>query len=152
MTTYLVRHASAGQRGVSPGDLDRTLDHVGRAQAHRLVDLLADVPVDTIVSSRATRCVQTVEPLATARGLSVETHPALLEGAHGHDTLALVEQLADRDVVLCSHGDVIPDVLELLAHRGLTVTGERGFAKGSVWTLEAVDGRFTTAAYAATHL
>ena len=64
------------------------------------------------------------------------------------DTWALLEALAgDEDAVLCSHGDVIPPLLDRPARRGVPVQGAgRRVAKGSVWTIEAADdGSLTTA-------
>src|SRR5439155_1800023 len=76
----LVRHADAGSRHDWDGDdAERPLTRRGRRQASRLVELLAPYPVSRIVSSRAARCVQTVEPLAAARRLSIEAVDELFE-------------------------------------------------------------------------
>ena len=86
MTLVLVRHASAGDRHEWDGDDRlRPLDKKGRKQAARLLDVLADVTVRRIVSSPYLRCVQTVEPLARARGLEVESAPEL-GVEHQHST------------------------------------------------------------------
>src|SRR4029077_18172212 len=93
VTVFLVRHAEAGQRGGGPGlDEQRELSEAGRRQADALVRLLAGERVDRVLSSWYPRCRQTVEPLALARGLSVEEDPALAEGA---DPRGLIARLGD---------------------------------------------------------
>lgn len=47
---------------------------------------------------------------------------------------------ADGDVVLCSHGDVIPELVRRAQLRGMVVPGRSGCAKGSMWTIEFADG------------
>ena len=47
-------------------------------------------------------------------------------------------------MVACSHGDVIPALLEQLGGRGVPLTG-RGCELGSVWVVER-DGRSWTGA------
>ena len=57
-----------------------------------------------ILSSPADRCVQTVEPLAAARGLDIEVHDELGEARQGHDGVALVRSLLGEPVAVCVHG------------------------------------------------
>lgn len=121
----------------------------GLAQADHLATILRDVPVGVVHSSPALRCIQTVQPIAAARGLSVEVRIELAEGADVADALALVESFAARDAVLCSHGDVIPKVLRRLASAGRV--GDRAAslsAKGSMWELRTnADGTVDQAIY-----
>ncbi len=149
MAVHLVRHADAGARDSWQGpDEERPLSVTGQRRAHALVDELAATPLRRILTSPLTRCVETVQPLAVARGLEIERHPALAEGADLNVTWALLESLTgDGGVVLCSHGDVIPPILERMERRGVPVGGDgRSVAKGSVWSIEAgPDGRITTA-------
>ena len=80
MPLLLVRHGSAGSRSEWEGDdRDRGLDERGVDQARRLVQELADLPIDRILTSPYRRCVQTVEPLAAARTLVPELCPELGE-------------------------------------------------------------------------
>lgn len=139
MVLHLVRHADAGDRGAWTGPEDeRPLSARGRRRAEELVVELGGAERLRVLSSPALRCIETVEPLADAAGVAVEVHPALAEGAPLEAAWALLEALAGEavgDVVACSHGDVIPDVLERLSRRGVALTGSgRGVAKGSVWT------------------
>lgn len=149
MAVHLVRHANAGRRGSWDGpDGERPLVASGRAAALELVGQLRSTRPRRILSSPLVRCVQTVQPLADALTLVVEPHPALDEGAPLEATWALLEALVgEGEAVLCSHGDVIPPVLDRLARRGFLVPGpERDVAKGSVWSVEAgTDGRLTSA-------
>ena len=124
MTILLVRHARAGKAKQWQGDDGlRPLDERGRAQAERLVDLLGGYEPTVILSSGALRCIETVEPLAGALGKEVGEKEELAEGAAADDVLSLVSSLPDDVVVLCTHGDVIQEVL-----------GEES-AKGSTWVL-----------------
>ena len=152
MRVHLVRHGSAGDRGRWDGDdLDRPLDEHGTEQAHRLADHLGGAPIQAVWSSIALRCVDTVAPLAERLGLPVDTRRELTEGARHDDLLELVRGATSshRDLVMCSHGDLIPEVLGRLLREGMRVNGDRGCAKGSVWTLEADGRRFTHGAYVA---
>lgn len=149
MAVHLIRHADAGRRGSWDGpDAERPLVTAGLSQARALALELASANPRRILSSPLVRCIQTVQPLADAVGVLVEPHPALSEGAELEESWALLEALAgDEQAVLCSHGDVIPPLLDRLARRGVPVLGfDRGVAKGSVWTIEAAPGgRLTTA-------
>jgi 8-oxo-dGTP diphosphatase len=101
----LVRHAWAGDRDKWEGDdRERPLDKRGRRQAEDLVERLQPYPIEAILSSPARRCVETVEPLARARGLEIEVRPELSEDLQGTEGVALVRSLAGRDVVVCGHG------------------------------------------------
>lgn len=150
MTILLVRHAHAGSRSAWDGsDLDRPLSERGREQADGLTDHLAGRAVDRVLSSAAVRCQQTVAPLARSRGLEVETHPALTEGARADETTNLVWQLASDGAraVLASHGDVIPAALRALADDGVAVDASFGLPKGTYYELEVVDGAVVSARF-----
>ena len=49
--------------------------------------------------------------------------------------LALAEELQTRARSLCSHGDVIPDLLEALVARGTKLKDELRWQKASTWVL-----------------
>ena len=151
MTVYLVRHARAGRRSAWKGDDTlRPLSKVGRRQAAGLVDVLADVLADghieAIVSSPYVRCRQSVEPLAKRLGLPVDVADELAEGAGLEEALRLVEKVSDREVVLCTHGDIVELLLTHAKTNGVK-TGKLRMEKGSVWALETKAGRITKAAY-----
>ncbi len=146
MAIYFVRHAHAGSRGPGHHDRYRPLSDRGVARAVELVDLLGDAPFTQVVSSPATRCVQTVEPLATARGLAVVEDERLWEDGYAADVMGLLGDLAKDGAVLCSHGNIIPEVIDLAARGGAKVKG-RGCEKGSVWTLELKGSKIKKATY-----
>jgi 8-oxo-dGTP diphosphatase len=140
----LIRHGAAGDRDRWTGDDRlRPLTRRGWRQAHALVEQLREYPVTRVLSSPYVRCVQTVEALAEARGLSVERTEDLAEGA-GHGPLRQLLRVAG-DCALCTHGDVLQDLLEWLDNHGVALDG--GMAKGSTWVLEAVHGEVITARY-----
>jgi phosphohistidine phosphatase SixA len=123
VTILLIRHANAGHSDEWIGDDRlRPVDERGREQAAKLVDALAGFSIDRIVSSPYTRCVQTVEPLAEARGLEVELDEQL-----GADRLGevpeVLERLRGQNAAVCAHGD-------------LPWLGDRKFKKGSTWVVD----------------
>lgn len=141
MTLYIVRHARAGKRDpTNPLDDCRDLDDRGAGQAAAVAEHLARMPICVIRSSPLPRCTQTVQPLADALGLEVVIEPRLAEGSPIQDSWAVLEQLKDTNAVLCSHGDVIPELVRRNQLRGMHVFGTAGFRKGSVWTLEQWTG------------
>jgi probable phosphomutase (TIGR03848 family) len=85
-TLILLRHgrSAANANGVLAGRAAGVeLDDTGRAQADKLIDRLAGVPIAEIVCSPMLRCEQTVAPLAEARGLAPSTEPELAEVDYG---------------------------------------------------------------------
>ena len=143
----LVRHAHAGDRGAWVGDDEvRPLSPRGRAQAEALVDVLGPLLTGaaSIATSPARRCAETVAPLAAALALPVTTTPALAEGA---DVAALRARLAavTAPTVWCSHGDVIPALLDRLSHEGVDLGPDPRCRKASTWVLELSAGDVRTA-------
>ena len=136
-----MRHGSAGRRNnADPADNRRHLDDKGHRQANAVRDQLSTEPVTRVLSSPLPRCIETVEPLADALGLDVEVDDRLAEGTRIESVWTLLEECAGETVVMCSHGDVIPDLVQRNEARGMKVSGKAGFAKGSVWSLDGWDG------------
>jgi 8-oxo-dGTP diphosphatase len=137
MPLLVVRHAHAGRRSAYQGDDRlRPLSPRGRDWAQALVPLLTPFAPTRVLSSPFVRCIQTVMPTARALDLDVETADALSEG-HGPEAFPLLEGLAGRPALLCTHGDV---ALELL---GLLRPGARKppppslrLQKGDVWVVD----------------
>lgn len=152
MSLYLVRHAHALDRsGWSVDDLDRPLSDRGRRQAALVATFFADHRVGAVYSSQAVRCVDTIAATAEAHGVQIEVRRELTEGARPDELLEFLreEALTDGDVVLCSHGDLIPEVLNRLLRDGMSVLGPRGCEKGSVWELETRGRDITRGVYTA---
>ena len=148
MPVLLIRHGHAGSRKDWSGkDRERPLSEKGRRQAANLVGELSGWGVQRILSSPYTRCVQTVEPLAKELGLKVEVTQGLSED-HGNEALALARSLSSEKVALCTHGDVIADVLVPIVDEDRVDLGSRPRQqKGSVWVLEADGSKFARATY-----
>ena len=142
----LVRHAAAGERG-GADDHKRPLTAKGWAQAEGLVSALAAISLKRILSSPYVRCVQTVEPLAKARGLKIEDEASLAEGGDVDAVLRLMARLAADGAALSSHGDVIGAIVDELARQGLISPDEARFSKGSTWLLDYDGDRVKAARY-----
>lgn len=149
MPLYLVRHAKAGDREEWDGDDRlRPLSKPGRRQAEALVEVFKDLPVEHVVSSPYLRCVQTVEPLATQRGLRIETTDALAEGAGIRPIFELMQRFRGQPAVLCTHGDVVQEFVEHLAAEGvIRPRNADNLAKGSTWVIDHANGKITGARY-----
>jgi broad specificity phosphatase PhoE len=145
---YVVRHADAGSRSEWHGpDLTRPLSERGARQAAGLADQLADSGATRLLASPYTRCVQTLEPLAARLDLTVEPDDRLAEGAGARRALDLADELRKVPAVVCSHGDVIPDLLEALLQDGLKLRDELRWQKASTWVLSRDGGRLAKARY-----
>ena len=130
----LIRHAEAMPRkGWSGEDDRRPLSRRGLAQADGLLDVLAECDVDQLVSSPAVRCRATLAPLASKRDLRVKTSGRLREG-RGEDGLDLVLDAVD-DLLVCTHRDVVEDILTGLRRLGWPIPNQPHREKGSTWLL-----------------
>ncbi|MGH3578146.1 MAG: SixA phosphatase family protein [Mycobacterium sp.] len=148
MSLLVVRHARAKSRQRWDGDdPSRPLTKAGRAQAKALVPVLAAPSPTRVLSSPSLRCTQTVEPLASHLGIPLEVDQDLAEG-NIVKTLLLLRRIAGLTAVVCTHGDVIPEVLWALSERdGMVVPPSPLCAKGSTWVLENNLGHFASATY-----
>lgn len=103
-----------------------------------MADFFTDRPVRAVWSSQAQRCIETVAPIAEIHDVPFAVRSELTEGARPNDLLELLrdEASAEGDLVLCSHGDLIPEVLNRLLREGMAMRGPRGCEKASIWELE----------------
>jgi broad specificity phosphatase PhoE len=162
-TIELVRHAKAHSRDRWWGkpDRERPLNPAGEDQSRSLARALRQgAPIAALYSSPFARCTQTLDPLSVALGLPVVGEEALaevtalppLDDGDGWvasawlagRALAFVDSALEKHdgerIVACTHGDVIPALLALLAGRdGLAVQGIR-LRKGGRFSL-TFDGR-----------
>ncbi len=104
-TLFLIRHGLTAVTGKTLYGQTRgiSLDARGRAQAERLAERFTPVRVTAVYSSPLERCVETVAPLAAARGLEVAERDALIEMDAGAWTNRPLAQLRRtrlwRDVI-----------------------------------------------------
>jgi phosphohistidine phosphatase SixA len=140
MRITILRHAYAGHKGTFDGpDEGRLLDARGERDAENLVAALTQYPIERLVSSPATRCIQTLGPLAEAIDLPIELWDGLGPDA---DSSNLVECLTNPKfarAVLCTHGEVMSPLLRTAAWQSLIRdTGRDGrtlLTKGTAWRL-----------------
>lgn len=144
-TTYLIRHAKAGsrERWTAP-DRDRPLTEAGRVQAAALVAVIG-TRVTSVLSSPYVRCLETVVPLAGALELEVEEEDSLAEGA-GPDW-AMTRLAANGGAVLCTHGDVMMEVISNLAEARVPLAGGMQWAKAGTWAFDIAGGRIIAGRY-----
>jgi probable phosphoglycerate mutase len=78
------------------GQADPPLDEVGRMQAYEVAALVAALDPDVLLSSDASRAVQTAEPIAELTGLRVVLEPRLRERSLGHWEGLTRSEVAER--------------------------------------------------------
>ena len=142
---YLVRHADAGDpHAWKDEDALRPLNKRGFKQARGLAGRLGPLRPARLLSSPYVRCLQTLQPLGEALGMTVQPIRDLAEG-HGLDGVGPL-LLAGEAVVACTHGDVAEELIWELRRHGLAGPEARA-AKGSVWHVRAVCGLPRAAEY-----
>ena len=149
MTIYLVRHAKAGDRSSWPGDdFFRPLSRRGQMQSEALVLQFAGAPIARLLTSPYIRCIESLVPLAGERVLAIEPVDALAEYRSLEDALTLVRKHTHHDVVMCSHGDIIPMLLGYYASRGVDLGPDPAWPKGCTWRLDVdATGEIVRATY-----
>jgi 8-oxo-dGTP diphosphatase len=146
---YLIRHGKAGDRGTwdRPDQL-RPLTKSGRRQADALAERLGGESIGRVISSPAVRCADTVRPLAERLGRKLEEDLDLMEGMGPDRAAALaVEATPGSAIVICTHGDVIWELLTDLEAAGVPLTAGIPAKKGSVWVLEVEAGAVVRGIY-----
>lgn len=150
-TVLVVRHGTAGRKSRFSGDdTQRPLDKRGRAQAEALVaQLLAFGATDVHAADRL-RCHETVEPLAEELGVAIHNEPALTEKAYAkspkrarHRMLSIAAQPGTP--VICSQGEVIPDLIAWWCERDGVKPDKARNHKGSTWVLSLSKDRLVAA-------
>jgi 8-oxo-dGTP diphosphatase len=131
----------------------RPLNTRGRERAEALVPILSAYGITRVVTSPSVRCLDTVLPYAVAAG-----HPARLKVGLSEEGFAdqperapyHLTQVIERGnaAVVCSHGPVLPVLLEQLAELAgpgesnarleLLDAAERGMGKGEALVVHLV--------------
>jgi broad specificity phosphatase PhoE len=140
-----VRH---GHRDKPMPDADNGLSEKGRNQVE---DLVKEFKKGTLPKSRffwtspKKRCAETLKPLSDEAKAPLVIDELLDEQKSGESQTAFqrrIEKLIekaeklDAAVYLCSHGDLIPEAIELLAGKNVDVS------KGQAIVLEKVNGKW----------
>lgn len=122
MPVHLVRHGKAEKRARWNGpDGLRPLAPKGLRQARALAADRVDAGFDRILSSPYLRCRQTVEPLAIAAGLRIETHESLAKDEPPAKAAELLRSVADERVLCCTHEELVDALRAELGEEGLRV-------------------------------
>jgi 8-oxo-dGTP diphosphatase len=152
-TLLIVRHAKAGTKRRWKGeDALRPLDSEGVAQAARLADVAPCYGPSRIASADLVRCADTVRPVSKDLGLPIDIQPMLGRLGYTADPRAALAWVRDQidaggTSLLCSQGEVIPDLMTRLS-AGSSVKMRRPAArKGSVWALSFAAGKLVGADY-----
>jgi 8-oxo-dGTP diphosphatase len=145
---YVVRHAKAGSRSHWTGDdRKRPLSKKGLLQADAIALGLGNLNVASIFSSPYLRCVQTVEPLARRLRLEVTQASELAEGRGLRGLYRFFDDPKLDRAVLCTHGDLMWELVEDLTSRRVVPAIKEAFDKGSTWAVEVDDGSPVGARY-----
>ncbi len=91
--------------------------------------------------------MQTLVPLGEQLGVEVEADERLAEGTGAAGALAIAAEVRDTSAVLCSHGDVIPDLLDALLAQGVELRDELRWQKASTWAFTWDGDRLTDGRY-----
>ncbi|MEO8815994.1 MAG: histidine phosphatase family protein [Mycobacterium sp.] len=95
MQLLLIRHALPLRSEFGQG-ADPDLSEIGIEQAGRLPDALTRFPISRVVSSPQRRAMQTAEPLANARGLTIDVDERFAEYDRDLHSYIPVEQLREQ--------------------------------------------------------
>jgi probable phosphomutase (TIGR03848 family) len=132
-TVILLRHgrSTANVSGVLAGRSTGVgLDDHGRAQAEKLVDRLAELPLAAVVTSPLQRCQETVAPLLAARGLEATVEDDLSEVDYGDWTGRKLGELGKEDLwkVVQAHPSAVRfpggEAMADAQHRAVTAVRE----------------------------
>ena len=145
-TLIILRHTKSLERGDwDEADSLRTLDETGFDQAQLLIKHLAPLAIDELYTSDYTRCVQTVTPLAHARGLSITAVPSLNEESFELDpekaiSFANALKQDEKNILICSHNPVIPSMLRGILNTKLKNKDLIKLEPGDAWIVHRVRG------------
>lgn len=144
----VIRHAESVPRAHwRLDDALRPLDEHGRDRAAALAPLIAAYGIERVITSPATRCVETVEPFVLATGARVHEKGGLSEKGYLDQPEKVLKHTAKAlargvPTALCTHRPVLPALLGHLARRSVPaaarVLGDGALAKGEVLVCHVV--------------
>lgn len=150
-TLLIVRHGTAGRKARYKGDdRKRPLDRNGRAQAKSLVPQLLAFGASSVFAADRTRCVQTVEPLASILKVPVTVEKTLTEEAYAKNPKAAHRRMLEIAALggtpaICSQGKVIPYLIDWWCERDGVKPDRSRNRKGSTWVLSLSEGKLVAA-------
>jgi len=121
-----VRHGKAVTPAAWDGpDSTRPLMQRGADQARGIARGIAAFGPVKIISSTATRCFNTVDPLSALTGIPIKKTEAISQDAYASGASGVSAVVAKRlkkkvTAVLCSHGPVLPQIIDEVAQRTKT--------------------------------
>ena len=148
-----MRHAKAGKKRRWKGDDSlRPLDSDGILQAQLLTAVAPCYGPDRIASADLVRCADTVRPVSHEIGIPVDIEPLLGRDAYARNPKATLDWVRDQvaaggTTLICSQGEVIPDLLTRLSSRSPIQLRRPPARKGSVWALSFSRGKLVGADY-----
>lgn len=108
LTTFiLVRHA---EKDLTQSTSDPDLSEEGKQRASRLVTMLQSTDVEVIYSTDFKRTKQTVEPVATARSLPVNTY----DSRKTEEIDTMLYKHAGKTILVSGHSNTIPQFVNYL--------------------------------------
>jgi 8-oxo-dGTP pyrophosphatase MutT (NUDIX family)/broad specificity phosphatase PhoE len=140
-TVLIVRHGKAGSKQRYKGDdKERPLDKYGRAQAESLVGTLLAFGACTLYAADRLRCRQTIEPLADELGVGINAEPCLTAEAYSDNRKRARQRVleiaaAGGTPVICTQGEVIPDLISWWCAKDGVRPDKSRNRKGSTWIL-----------------
>jgi 8-oxo-dGTP pyrophosphatase MutT (NUDIX family)/phosphohistidine phosphatase SixA len=117
----VLRHGRAVPPATWDGpDATRPLLHRGLEQSINVAPAIAAWAPARLISSTAVRCLATIEPIAAITGLTVKQSTGISQDAWEDGTATVRKTIRKRlragaAVVLCSHGPVIPEIIDAVA-------------------------------------
>jgi phosphohistidine phosphatase SixA len=133
VVVYAIRHM---EKETTPGVQDPELTDVGAARAETLATFLADVDLAGAYSTPYNRTMQTLEPVAAAKGLEIDTT------WDGRTQLAAhILATHDNEIVIASgHSNTVPDLIAGLGATPPTIAED---SYGELWVVTVQDGMAT---------
>lgn len=132
-TVLIVRHAEKASN-----DADSPLAEAGQRRASVLADVAADAGVAAIYSSQFVRTKDTARPISERAGVPVKEVPVNLSdpGDYGKRLAKeILEKHAGQTVVVVSHQNTIPGIVEGLTGRSGTPLGDAEYDRLSIVTV-----------------
>jgi 2,3-bisphosphoglycerate-dependent phosphoglycerate mutase len=146
-TIWIVRHAEKDTK--NPTDPDPSLTVIGQERAKDLADLLSSKKVLAVYSTPYKRTTQTVEPVAKAHNVTVQTY----NPANAAALAALVlQQYKDGSVVIVGHSNTVLELVEAFgAKRPVPALGEDDYDYVFTVTVQGNSVHLQTAQYGKAH-